>query len=438
MAPEVMPGAASATARAALGRIYRAPLRRLGAPRLRGSAVRFDAEQELEDFHPHPHGHSLVATAHGKLLELVGLWEGPVFQRGATEEVRYSGGCYLHSGRIAAASCENGEWRLRLFDGGGGGGGGGVGGGGLGVPLRARPTDAPLGEPWELSPSPVADLLAVCTHDLRLLIADFTRGGLVEVDASSCDGGIFDVAWSACGSWLAYAVATSPSARTAAIRLCHVESGRRVSLSSGHFRDTSPAWDPAGRFVAFVSSRSLRAVEDEIFWAMGFARAQRAYLVPLTAATADPCLAPPRPPGWQPEDDESGSEDGEEQHASPVRVEEEGLQQRLRPLPIPPSRLGRLAVSLTRPIFPIRHAPYFPICHTRGFIFRCSGMIWSSTCSCLSLAAPTRMSARRRRARGAARRASTMRRSGVRSCDSPSAAAAFNRSSSSKTSSSLR
>ena len=129
MAPEVMPGAASATARAALGRIYRAPLRRLGAPRLRGSAVRFDAEQELEDFHPHPHGHSLVATAHGKLLELVGLWEGPVFQRGATEEVRYSGGCYLHSGRIAAASCENGEWRLRLFDGGGGGGGGGVGGG---------------------------------------------------------------------------------------------------------------------------------------------------------------------------------------------------------------------------------------------------------------------------------------------------------------------
>ena len=60
--------------------------------------MRLDVEEELDDFHLHAEGHSVVVTARGKLLELIGLWEGPVLQRGQLENVRYSGGCYLHSG----------------------------------------------------------------------------------------------------------------------------------------------------------------------------------------------------------------------------------------------------------------------------------------------------------------------------------------------------
>ena len=125
-----------------------------------------------------------------------------------------------------------------------------------------------------------------------------------------CDGGIFDLAWSACGEWVAYAVSTGardrpvrcsaarhaalyvcgicqetllknprghaqhsramhpcagragrtlrrmaqaqagvtgPAAMTSAIRLCHVDTGQIVPLTDGCFRDTSPSWDPGAR-----------------------------------------------------------------------------------------------------------------------------------------------------------------------------------------------
>ena len=62
---------------------------------------------------------------------------------------------------------------------------------------------------------------------------------------------------------LAYAVSTCAFGRTSAIRIVHVGRAKPLAVTAGRFRDTAPAWDPSGRYVAFLSSRVLRATEDE-------------------------------------------------------------------------------------------------------------------------------------------------------------------------------
>ena len=108
------------------------------------------------------------------------------------------------------------------------------------------------------------------------------------------------------------------------------------AVTDGHFADTSPCWDPEARFVAFLSSRCLRAVEDALFASLNFTHAQRPYLAMLTADAPNPLAPPPRQPGWEPPEEELGEdeESDDDGDAMPeVRVEPRGLSQRLTAMP---------------------------------------------------------------------------------------------------------
>ena len=203
----------------------------------------------------------------GRLFHLSGLWGGPAPQLGEADGVRYTCACFTHSGAVVSAGCRGGEWGLHLFHpvgagawspGGGGGGNGGGGGPDGGGALRLADRGVALGEVTELAPSPVEAEVAVATHDLRLLLVDLRHGILRRcaaaaarrapgaaaagprrrprpapspralkrarsaraacrrLDAAEFDGGVFDLAWSHDGAWLAYAVSTSATSRTLA------------------------------------------------------------------------------------------------------------------------------------------------------------------------------------------------------------------------------
>jgi hypothetical protein len=297
----------------------------------------------------------MLATCRGRVFELRGLCGGPATPRGASDgSVRYACACYTAAGRVVAAGCHAGEWAVRALDKGREDG-----------PLPGRATDAPLAEPTELAPSPTSEEVAVAAHDLRLLLIGTRWGGFRVLDRWAGAEGISDLAWSHDGQWLAYAVATT--ARASCIRALHVSTGRRVDVTDGIFWDTSPSWDPHGHFLAFLSSRCLRAVEDEVLWGLHFPRAQRPYYVRLTDTADDPVAPPPRPPAWHPSDDEdsdTGSEESggrsggqrrggergggsrrggewsdsgssEDDRPPAVVIEASGLAQRMRPMPVP-------------------------------------------------------------------------------------------------------
>ena len=239
--------------------------------------------------------------------------------------------------------------------------------------LRLPAEDGTAAEPVALVPSPEANLAAVATHDLRLLLVDLSSGVSTVLDRAAFDGGVFDIAWSADGRWVAYAVSTSAGAATSALRLCDVHTQAVLELTSGATRDTCPAFDPAGKYVAFLSTRCLRATPDEIYWQLNFTRAQRPYLVLLTPDAADPTRPPPRPPLWAPEDESDADDDGgdgrdgggrdggrragggrrggsrgtapgEGGELPPVRIEPHGLRRRVVPVPVAAGRLEQLAV----------------------------------------------------------------------------------------------
>jgi len=245
---------------------------------------------------------------------------------------------------VVAAECGPcGAWSLVGFD---------LSRGGGEAPLRVELRGSErLGEPVEVAPCPVGSSVAVATHDLRLLLVEPFQGVARRVDAAQHEGGVFDLAWSADGRWLAYAVSTGPGGRTSAIRVARPGSGSSaaysgpIEVTDGAFRDTCPRWDPSGRYLAFLSSRALRATEDQLFWQLNFARAQRPYLCLLTASAADPMRPPPRRPGWDLEDEQGEEEEEEEGEEVPeVVVEAEGLARRTYAVPVPARRMGQLEV----------------------------------------------------------------------------------------------
>ena len=359
----------------------------------------------LDGFALHPEGHSLLLTARGRLFALAGLWHGPGAQLGETDDgfVRYRCAGFTHTSRPICAACgASGDWSIVVFSsdpsqlatggspaGGGRGGGRGGGGGGKAAwrSLVLRGEASNLGEPLELAPNPEAPLLAVATHDLRLLLVDLNSGVTTRLDVASHDGGIFDLSWSADGKWLSYAAATSANCRTSAIKLCEVRTRKVFDITNGLARDSSPSFDPAGRYLAFLSTRSYRPVEDEVLWQLNFSRAQRPFLVLLADDVPDPTRPPPRPPGWTPEDDddetddeggsprggdqgegddddrrrrermragggrgargaraEESGDDDEDDGVRPVRVDPKGLSSRIVSVPVAAGRLEQLAV----------------------------------------------------------------------------------------------
>jgi tricorn protease-like protein len=73
--------------------------------------------------------------------------------------------------------------------------------------------------------------------------------------------GIAELAWSPCGSWLAYSFAVSSAQRV--IKLLDVRSGAAAAVTAAVAADRCPAFDPEGRYLYFLSSRELEPAYDE-------------------------------------------------------------------------------------------------------------------------------------------------------------------------------
>ncbi len=107
--------------------------------------------------------------------------------------------------------------------------------------------------------SPDGKLIAYSdqTQTLYVVPAD---GGTPRVADHSDQAAIRDYAWSPDGRWLAY----SKAARTdySAICIYDTRDGMVHRVSGAFTNDYSPAWDPQGRYLYFLSSRATNPVLD--------------------------------------------------------------------------------------------------------------------------------------------------------------------------------
>ncbi len=227
-----------------------------------------------------------------------------------------------------------------------------------------------LGIVASLRAAPDGTSVAVAARDGRLYLVDIATGDTAEL-AVSDDGPVTGLAFSPDSAWLAWSQPGPQPLRR--IRLAHLADQAVADVTDGRFADTDPAFTADGAYLAFLSRRSFDPVYDAHFFDLSFPYGCRPYLVPLAATTPSPFAPSPdgRPvdlsagkDGGEDTGRDSGEDtgrDGRDAGASahgdgaesadgadgkprpkPVRVDLEGLAERVVQLPVPEYRYSCL------------------------------------------------------------------------------------------------
>jgi tricorn protease len=266
----------------------------------------------------HPAGHSVLFDVRGKPFTMP-LWEGAARQHGVADGVRYRHGQWLaDSNTLLAVSDASGAERIELHCDG-----------------AVRELDWDIGHVDSLRAAPVGTRVALANHRNQLLIGDTAAGSCVVVDHSPA-GRCEDLAWSADGSWLAYSY--QATSRQRAIKLCEVATQTCTLVTQPEFRDYSPSFEPQGRWLYFLSLRTYDPVYDSVQFEMSFPRAARPYLVALRRGDTAPFE--PQPRALKSEDKEPATDKAA---PAPLRVDLEGIAQRVAAFPVAENRFGKLA-----------------------------------------------------------------------------------------------
>jgi len=205
--------------------------------------------------------------------------------------------------------------------------------------------------------SPGGERLAFSDHEHRLWILPLTGGEPVQV-AQDRYNEIHDQTFSPDGRWLAYSI-TAPNLLTG-VWLYNVESRRATLVSDGRSNDFSPAFDPSGKYLLFLSSRHENATLSQSEFNVATLRMNGVYIATLKRDAASP-FAPRSDEGVPKKDDKSKPEekardegggdekrksaaDGKPSPAKPVEIDLDGLMARAVPMPIPAANITTLDV----------------------------------------------------------------------------------------------
>jgi tricorn protease len=279
-----------------------------------------DAAANLAGVEVHPAGHSLAVETRGKLFTFA-LWEGAVRQHGVPDGVRYRAGQWLADGEtLVAVSDEARDERVIVMRNG---------------DSRVLPFD--IGRVVAMRASPAGSRLALTNHRHEVMLIDIEANTCTVVDHSEC-GRSESVAWSPDGAWIAYPFWTSP--RHSAIKLHEVAGGGSTVVTTPEFRDYSPAFDPTGKYLYFLSVRTFDPVYDNVQFELSFPRAARPYLIALQADQRPPFE--PEPKGMKPDEPKTAREKADDKPAS-IRVDLDHIARRVAAFPVAEGRYDQIA-----------------------------------------------------------------------------------------------
>lgn len=291
--------------------------------------------------HLSPSGDRLVLTARGQVF-VVHTKSGRVVGAAREGDVRYRDARFLPDGQSLVALADlTGDvelWRVPAD------------GIGSGTPLT---TGAAMLRD-EGVPSPDGVRVASQDKDFRLWVHDIRSGEARRV-ATSVNGSVRDLRWSGDGQWLAY-VQAGPN-DISQIWIYGVAEDRTRVVTSDRFDSYSPAWDPDGGWLSFLSDRHFQSAvaspwgsrQPEPF----FDRQTRIYQMALRPGLSFPFVpadernSPPRTAGddlLAPPLTAPGAPDG-------VTIEFDGLRDRLYEVPLVPGNYASLETDGTRLYF---------------------------------------------------------------------------------------
>ena len=308
------------------------------------TARRFvEIDDGLESFAPSPGGTALVLVSRGRPFTMP-LWEEATLAHGVGSRVRYRLAEWLPDGdRFVCVSDAGGTEHLEIHRADGG--------------ETPRTLDVgEIGRIVELAVSPTANVVALANHRQELLVVDVDDARVRTIDKSPASQ-IRDLAFSPDGRWLAYASATRADTASAAnpdtsvIRVAKIKSGLVRDVTPLLREDRSPAWDPEGKYLYFISTRDFNPVYDALQFDLSFPQASRPFLVTLREDVADPFVPKPAPIHRDRDRDRDDRDDDGEREVAKIEIDFDGIRGRVLGFPIDEGNYEQIVAARGRALF---------------------------------------------------------------------------------------
>ncbi|GAC1387603.1 MAG: S41 family peptidase [Vulcanimicrobiaceae bacterium] len=299
------------------------------------TARRFiDASEDFEHFAPHPDGTGLALISRGQPFTMP-YWEEAVIHHGIGSSARYRLTQWMPDGqRFACVTDRSGFEQIELHN-------------ARGVEKPTVVTKTDIGRVSELVCSPATDCIAIANHRHELLLIDASSGEARVVD-KSLGHRITDLAFSPDGRYVAYC--WWPSTDTSIIRIVKVKSGKVHDATPPLRTDSSPAWDPDGKYLYFISTRDFHPVYDALQFDLSFPQAMRPFVVTLRDDVPSPFIPKARPLH---RDHDHHDTDDEKKKTKPVQVEIdfEGITGRVLGFPVEEGQYDQIVAAKHRVLF---------------------------------------------------------------------------------------
>ena len=302
-----------------------------------------------------PDGKTVLIGTRGELLAVDVKSEVPR-QLTRTSGAREWGATWLDEDRIALITDAGGEQQIAIMP-------------ADGSEMPSLVTDDR--EAWLFPPvtSPDGKHIAFADKTMRLHVLDLQTLQHRQVDQAEA-GEITDYRFSPDSRWLAYA-RPMPNG-LASISLYSLRAQTTFAVSDGMYLDREPRWDPAGKYLYFLSERQFNPILGRFDLDHVYVNSTQIYALPLTADTPPPLLEAARavdfdleawakPAGGEDKspdaDEEQEAEEAiaagdeppaeedqpaREQEPAPLRIDTDGLAERHYLLPIEPGNYSDL------------------------------------------------------------------------------------------------
>ncbi len=174
--------------------------------------------------------------------------------------------------------------------------------------------------------------------EFRLKYINVNTREVTLVDTSKF-GEIQDYTWSPDGRWITYSKESDND--MSVVWVYNTQNGEKFRVTEGWYSSSGPSFSTDGKYLVFESQRTFDPVYSWVEWNYAYEDMEKIYLATLQKSTPSP---------FQPENDQVSTEDtkeekkeGEEQGEVDVKIDREGIHNRIVALPVDASSYGNIS-----------------------------------------------------------------------------------------------